>query len=182
MKLRNSTDISNSVVKEVIRFVRPVGIANFDIMLKNAQGRYAGGRAYSQGSVYHKGNSPFVVLRVPRDTYPQWKKSFGDKNFVMSKRPLKSEGWQRTNKATFPLTLHTYQRGQLRGKQYHVTSRIEYLVYLAAHELRHLWQHKTGTKRRGMTFGSRGVASEIDTESYAIRKLREWRKKNPKAV
>lgn len=52
--------------------------------------------------------------------------------------------------------------------------REEALVYLAAHELRHLWQARVPRGRR--VWGSRGQFSERDACAYGIRKLREWRR------
>lgn len=56
-----------------------------------------------------------------------------------------------------------------------LASRIEALVLLTAHELRHLWQakHKKGWR----VWGARGQFSERDADAYALRKLREWRRK-----
>ena len=76
----------------------------------------------------------------------------------------------------YPKTLKTYQIGQLRGKKYFLLNKMEALVYVLAHELRHLWQSKI--KRGYRVWGSRGQFSEIDTESYAIHKLREFRKRD----
>lgn len=55
-----------------------------------------------------------------------------------------------------------------------LADRIEALVYVTAHELRHLWQAK-GIKR-GRVWGSRGRMSERDACAYGIRMLRAWRK------
>ena len=53
-------------------------------------------------------------------------------------------------------------------------SRIEALVLVTAHELRHLWQaqHPKGWR----VWGSRGQYSERDADAYAIRMLRAWRR------
>lgn len=55
-----------------------------------------------------------------------------------------------------------------------VYSRLEAIVYITAHELRHLWQAKHPKGWR--VWGSRGQYSERDADAYALRKLREWRK------
>src|SRR5689334_10052918 len=54
------------------------------------------------------------------------------------------------------------------------------LVYLAAHELRHLWQAARWRDDRKsanlpLYHGARGKFSEVDTEGFAITMLREWR-------
>lgn len=54
-------------------------------------------------------------------------------------------------------------------------NRIEALVMVAAHELRHQWQKN---HKRGRVWGTRGQYSERDADAYALRKLREWRRAN----
>lgn len=54
-----------------------------------------------------------------------------------------------------------------------LASRDEALVYLAAHELRHLWQYRIPRGRR--VWGARGQFSERDADAYAIKMLRAWR-------
>lgn len=56
-----------------------------------------------------------------------------------------------------------------------LADRTEVLVYLAAHELRHLWQGKVPRGRR--VWGARGQYSERDADAYAIRMLRAWRRR-----
>lgn len=55
-----------------------------------------------------------------------------------------------------------------------IYTRLEALVLVTAHELRHLWQAKHPRGYR--VWGARGQFSERDADAYAIRKLREWRK------
>ena len=66
-----------------------------------------------------------------------------------------------------------------------IGSRVECLVMLLAHELRHLWQGqgppaKNRTEkprpRKGMVYGARGRYSERDADAYALHKLRQWRR------
>lgn len=52
-------------------------------------------------------------------------------------------------------------------------SRIEMLIVLLAHELRHLWQAK---HTRGKVWGSKGRFSERDADAYALRMLRRFRR------
>lgn len=59
----------------------------------------------------------------------------------------------------------------------------EAVVFLAAHELRHLWQARVPRGRR--VWGAKGQYSERDADAYAIRKLRAWRRTTaptPRAV
>lgn len=135
MKIVNHTSIPNEVVKDVIRFVRPPGIKNFTVVLKD-----------SHGSHHWRG----------------WGYSGG----VNARLKINEE---------FPFRLWTYQYGQLRGRRYYIASPVENLIYLLAHELMHTRQGQRGPIR-GRVWGARGRYSEIETESYAIRKLREWRR------
>jgi hypothetical protein len=52
-------------------------------------------------------------------------------------------------------------------------SRVEQLIVLLAHELRHLWQ---ATHSRGKVHGARGRFSEKDADAYALRMLRKYRR------
>lgn len=78
-------------------------------------------------------------------------------------------------RAKYPRLLRVYQYGQLKGRRYYVASKFEALLYLTAHELMHVKQGQRGNCR-GKVWGARGRYSEIETESYAIRKLREYRR------
>lgn len=55
-------------------------------------------------------------------------------------------------------------------------NRMELLVHLLAHELRHAWQSRHS---KGKVWGARGRYSERDADAYAICKVRGWRKKQP---
>lgn len=55
-------------------------------------------------------------------------------------------------------------------------TRIEALVLLLAHELRHCWQ--TVNPRGYRVWGARGQYSERDADAYAIQKLRAWRREH----
>lgn len=82
----------------------------------------------------------------------------------------------KVGKPDFPLYYRPYQYGSQKGKRWWIANRTEVLVILLAHELRHLWQGKA-TSRRGYAWGARGRYSEVDTEAYALRMLRAWRKR-----
>lgn len=56
-----------------------------------------------------------------------------------------------------------------------LANRMEALVFLMAHELRHCWQSKIKRGRR--VWGSRGQYSERDADAYALRMLRAWRRR-----
>lgn len=143
MRLKNSTDIPDEVVREVIRFCRPSGIANFDVRLGVAGcGSTLKGRAHVGGSVYHDRDCQFVNLYLGEVAYP-----------IGPRPPVRSNYLPRP----------------------YLANKVEALVYLMAHELRHLWQSKVRKGRR--VWGARGVYSERDADAYAIRMLRAWRRR-----
>ena len=75
----------------------------------------------------------------------------------------------------YPMFYRPYQYGQLRGHKYWIASALELLVVIMAHEARHFWQHAKGN-HGGYIWGGRGKYSEIDTDCYAIKMLRAWRR------
>jgi hypothetical protein len=78
-------------------------------------------------------------------------------------------------KRAFPAWYHPYQYGQHKGRKWWCAGAEEVLVLIMAHELRHFWQAKV--PRGWRAWGSKGQFSEIDTEAYAIRMLRAWRRR-----
>lgn len=165
MKVKNTTDIPNDVVREIISFTKPSGISKFDVIIRN--GVQLRGWAHTKPTRRPYKNrhgadavklGTFVMMEL-KDPY------------IDCILPTKQSHTEK-----FPRKLLTYQYGQLKGRRYYLASRTEALVYLIAHELRHLWQAK-GKARRGYVWGSRGRYSEIDTESYAIKMLRAWRRR-----
>lgn len=53
-------------------------------------------------------------------------------------------------------------------------NRREALLYVVAHELRHLWQARVPRGRR--VWGARGQFSERDADAWALRMLRRYRR------
>lgn len=129
MRLKNTTDIPDALVREVIRFVKPPGCGGVTVKLKNSQSDYAGS-AWGRRLVIVRigGAKRFPVRRAARDGYLSF--------------------W--------------------------VFNRIEALVAVMAHELRHVWQayHPRGWR----VWGARGQFSERDADAYALRTLRAWRR------
>jgi hypothetical protein len=85
----------------------------------------------------------------------------------------------------FPRRLSLYQYGQNKGKRHFLASREEALVYVAAHECRHFAQqygkHRNCAFPLGYVRNARGRFSEIDTEAYAVHKLRAWRSRGERS-
>lgn len=138
MRIKNSTTFTTAELREVIRFVKPNDVSNFDIHFKNCGGTFRG-RAYTKGFGYRGNINPLVIVSIGK----------------AEKFPLRIKA----NGAYLPVDLY---------------SRIEALVLVTAHELRHLWQaqHPKGWR----AWGSRGQYSERDADAYAIRTLRAWRR------
>lgn len=161
-RLRNSTAISDAVARAVERFVCPPGVRGFDLELRNGNGFEVAGRAYTQGSGYHSSARPFVVCRIGPD-----------KRFPSAPKPKPVGTAVTTVYSDGRRVTRTNSPGGYLHRPY-LANRVEALVYVLAHELRHLWQARVPKGRR--VWGSRGVFSERDADAYAIRKLREWRK------
>jgi len=140
MKLHNSTDIEDDTIREIIRFVRPPNISNFDVMIKNSKYGGVRGRAYTKGSSYHSTASPFVIVSVQKTEIKKFLTTSGHGGYIAFK----------------------------------IRSRLEMVIFVMAHELRHMWQAKIPKGYR--VWGAKGKFSERDADAYAIRKLREWRK------
>lgn len=67
-------------------------------------------------------------------------------------------------------------KGDWRGGgylKYAIGSRLESLVAILAHELRHIWQ---STHTKGKVWGARGRFSERDADAYAMQMLRRYRR------
>jgi len=145
MRLKNTTTIPPDVVRAIVRFTCPPGVAGYDVKVAplRSRGGTVKGRAYSRGSSYHATAAPFVNLYVREPGH-----------FPCPPKPPCRPGY-------LPMP--------------YFASRVEALVYLAAHELRHLWQATHPRGRR--VWGARGQFSERDADAYAIRLLRAWRRR-----
>jgi len=170
-RLRNTSGIPDETVRGIVNWIaETLGISAFDVECRNAHGHGPiAGHAFLYGSGYHSSPRPFVVLRVGTDEYRWQAWENGGRKRV------------RHNRRRFPCFVAPYQYRHHKGKRYVLANRIEALVYLAAHELRHLWQAARLTDKRKsamlpMAPGSRGKFSEVDTEAFAIHSLREWRR------
>jgi hypothetical protein len=164
MRLKNYTDISDDKIRQIIKFVRPNGISNFDVRISNSKGIFAG-TAYWEGSTYHDTPNPFIVVRITKNesAFPYF---------------VKYSSHTRTKLKLNP------QSGKLESVSYNTStggyidhillSREEAVVHVIAHELRHLWQAKV--KKGYRVWGTRGQFSDRDADAFAIRKTREWRR------
>ena len=146
MRLKNYTDIPTEQIRDLIRAVRPAGISNFDVRISNfGVNQYTRGRNGCRGLAYSQGSS-----------YHDRAAPF----IVVSLSPAIS--WK------------PYIQGPHGGYLGHAWgTRIEALLWVLAHELRHLWQAK---HTRGKVYGSKGRYSERDADAYALQMLRRYRR------
>lgn len=145
MRITNTTTFDRELIAEITRLVCPPGVTGYDVTVGNGRGYDFKGRAYPEGHGYHERACWFVKVYVGEAT-----------RFPRGPRPAVRQG-----------------RGYLPTP--YIASRTEALVYVLAHELRHLWQGKVPRGRR--VWGARGQYSERDADAYAIRMLRAWRRR-----
>ena len=146
MRLKNYTDIPTEKIREIIRAVRPAGISNFDVRISNlGANRYVKGRNGCRGRAYTQGSG-----------YHDRASPF----IVVSLSPAIS--WK-------PYIQEP--RGGYLGHAW--GTRVEAMLWVIAHELRHLWQAK---HTRGKVYGSKGRFSERDADAYALQMLRRYRR------
>ena len=146
MRLRNTSNFTDAQVREIIDFVKPRKVRNFELIVKPSKHSYSG-KAYPTGySTYRSTSSgfttmPTAICKIGIRPYPLWTASNN----------------------------HGYIRMLL-------LSREECLVMLIAHELKHLWQARPLKRHPGRPKGARGKYSEREADCYAYRMVRSWRK------
>jgi len=158
MRLKNTTDLSNEKIREIIRFVKPNGVSldQVKITIHNVRssGHFAG-HTDCIGYIYVRITPKENMFPVYHNLRQEYSKSVGikDNGEVIMKMFTKNGGY-------LPSL---------------ILSREEAFVHLLAHELRHHWQRKH-SGRRGKVWGARGRYSERDADAYAIRMQRKWRR------
>jgi hypothetical protein len=163
MRLKNHTD-THDKIRQMIQFARPNGISNFDVRISNSKAIFRG-RAYYEGSGYHDTPNPFVVVRVTKDenAFPYFVKHTSRTRTKLELNPQSGK-----------LESVSYNSGTGGYIDHILLSREEAMLYIIAHELRHLWQAKV--KKGYRVWGARGQFSERDADAYAIGKTRQWRR------
>lgn len=160
MRLRNHTDIPTVRIREMVAFAKPSGVSGFDVRISNLDGKGVRGRAYSRGSSYHDRACPFVVISVQRGPHiAAWTPKVRTVHVVSRKDGVETHSMRKVSKGYLPMP---------------AMSREEGVLFVIAHELRHLWQAKVKRGRR--VWGARGQFSERDADAYALRALRHWRR------
>jgi hypothetical protein len=165
--LKNTTKFSRERIAEILQFSMPPDMPDFDATITNRFADHFRGVCYQYGCLLHeRPHKPLVIARVnPNEAqFPFWIER-GD-----GKRSRAHGGG---NRAAVAQTTNIRRRGYISTW---LRSPEECLVYVLAHELRHLWQRDY---KNNWVFGAKGKkSSERDADSYAIRKLRQWRRKN----
>lgn len=154
MRFQNFTSMPDDLLREIIRFTRPPGVAGFDIAFKNSSNGYKGG-AYTVGCSWHARSMRAKGLRGTHRAY------------VVIGCSIRRTGKKWSKPYTFT------NEGAYLGCV--VYSDVEAVVSLVAHELKHLWQKRV--KRGYRVWGARGQFSERDADAYAIQMLRRWRRR-----
>jgi hypothetical protein len=139
-RLRNTSGIPDQTVTEIVVWIAGrLGITQFDVECRKSQSTVAG-RAYTRGArSYHGNRRPFVVLRIGTDKIERWTANNGKR--IALRRSWLGSAHQtavKVSKKRFPTFITPYQYAQHKGKRYVLANRVEALVYLSSHELRHL--------------------------------------------
>jgi hypothetical protein len=184
LKLENTTGFKADVIRQVVRFCIPKNLkADFTLRVTGRS------RVVEHGTV-KQGEQPPAGAKIVKPKSHQvvatghqlWERKGGScvGRYYHTTPPhiivrVSETGW--------PAIIKPYQYQQNKGKEHFIASRLEGLVYLMAHELRHLGQQYGRYQKAylfplGYAHNSRGVFSEVDTEAYAIHTLRRWRKEN----
>lgn len=185
MKLQNTTDFPDALIREVWQFVKPQGVA-CDVHVRNTSwGR--SGHSYQDHVVasIHTQRVPTKEPRIRRILKAQGLKARnradgkGYLDFAVLS-PLEAlvevlaheARHQHQGKRRVSITKgHTYIRYGFPGET--VTTRTG-TVHYNARRMRGVMV--TQKRLRGMVWGSRGRFSERDADAYALRQLRAWRR------
>ena len=183
MKISNTTDIPTTTIRELVRFCLP---ENVDMKIPSLR-------------VTNASRTKWKFTVEDGDTVPQGAKleCVGTNNngvkagfsLYTNETGARVAGRYyrcpihviaRVSKDGYPTVIKPYQYAQHKGVEIQIADRIEALVYVLAHELRHHWQFWGKYQRvfrfpKGYAKNSRGIASEVDTEAYAIHTLNRWR-------
>lgn len=163
MKLTNYTEVPDALLREMIRFCCPSGVAGYDITFKNSGDGFLTGWCYHSGTAYHQRDGkcpPLITISVPK-----W--------FGPDPKPRRKQ-WKGVQGRNPRRILCAQRQGQMGYMTRETFSQHEELVHIIAHEMRHLWQKRVPKGRR--VWGGRGRYSERDADAYGIRLTRAWRR------
>lgn len=168
--LKNTTRYSDNEIEEILEFSMPLGSPDFDATITRRFRDLFKGTCYPFGCRRHKVNpsKPLIIVRTSQKEkyFPYWIERGG--TFKKTKRIVTVQ-----THATFFSGHKARSRGYISTL---LRTAQECLVYVAAHELRHLYQVQN---KACWVYGSKGTrSSERDADAYAIAKVRAWRRKN----
>lgn len=163
MQLTNKTNIPDKKIRKIIEFVKLKGVSKFNVLIQNCRNHLTAG-SYQKGGQYRR------VYYVDTISFNNLL-SIGLQRYKNTQ--IVAKIWQHEN--DFPV------RVKANGNylSYILLSREEALVHVLAHELRHAWQTEQSLSR---VWSANDKQSEQDCDAYAIRKTREWRRKNMTTV
>jgi hypothetical protein len=169
--LKNTTKYTDNEIAEILQFSIPLSMPDFDATITKRFRDHFRGSCYPSGCWLHEVNphKPLIIVRTSENEkdFPYWIER-GD-NLKKAKRRSTTAETNASSARKNNRIRHGYISTLLRSSQ-------ECLLYVIAHELRHLYQAKN---KVDWVYGSRGrKSSERDADAYAISKVREWRRKN----
>jgi hypothetical protein len=207
LRIKNYTSFSDDKIREVIQFVKPNNLptSNFDVRVTNTRNKYCGvfyeGGGYAKKGVGSDPNRPLIIARVSaeekdfpliEDHSPRRRVDLYYEKYDENKGIWKTWHSSRHLAISKAYTARRSKENRAKGKPCEwkkrtggyidslTLSREEALVHVLAHEFRHFWQTNHPGKR-GKVWRARGKSSEKDSDAYAIKKHRMWRKiHNPK--
>jgi hypothetical protein len=183
MKIRNTTNIANQRLQEMIKFCNP-GVS------KRVHGIFAQSNDYAHG--YASITDRSIKIWIPKkQAYPylwdfnhrfRWvevgsdeEKHFSDAVVI---KELKNHD---TDRSISDWKLLQYEVRNPYRVSHMVLSKEEDIISVLAHELRHQWQYSKPFKAL-WSYGCQKKTShytrERDASIYSITKLREWRRRN----
>jgi hypothetical protein len=161
MRLRNQTKLPSKLLRDIVNFCAPPGVTDYLI-------RFTHGRSYS-ARAYARQYAEFVAAKEHDfRSRAYWEKTGTECSDVVVRIPPYSKGRGKIENNS------RGGRGYLPSVEY---TREEAVVYLVAHELRHLYQGLHPSRQRDRVWGARGQFSERDADAYAISRVRHWRRK-----
>jgi len=205
MKLKNTTNIPDKTIRQYIDFVKPNNLPthNLDVKVTNSSSQFCG-KFYSsikrvQGRrIYYRpeiiaritnnenefplidsdeGAPPTRIIKLYYEEYSE-KRGMWQTWRIWHRIPITKPYIARVNKENHKEKNGKHYKPKKSSGGYIpslMLSREEAFIHVLAHEFRHFWQlnHKG---KKGKVWGARGLFSDRDADSYAIRKVREWRR------
>jgi hypothetical protein len=187
IRLRNTTDIPDQKIREIIRFTQAASteLDNFSVNVTNSNKNVFCGSFYNIINTKTNLQTPKIIVRITKNEnkFPFYSNNIPEKPIKLffeklGKRTGKYQRWY-AKRYVPDLKKRKNTGGYINCL---LLSREEAVILVMAHELRHLWQMNHYTRgsqgKEGRVWGSKGQYSNRDADAYAIRKIREWRRKH----